>query len=85
MGAMDVAGAQVAPFQIAELIEHEQRMIAGTPEVPIVSCAFLVAMGRADEAIHVEDDHLRRMAVINLIDPHPVHVSQGVNVLIGGQ
>ena len=60
-------------------------MIAGAAEVAVVSCAFLVAMGRADGAIHVEDDHLRWMAVMNLVDPHPVHVGQGFNVLVGGQ
>ena len=32
-----------------------------------------------------ENDHLRRMAVMNLVDPHPVHVDQGFNVLVGGQ
>ena len=30
VGAMDIAGAQGASFQIAELVENEQRMIAGS-------------------------------------------------------
>jgi len=30
--AVDVAGSQNAPLQIAELIEHEQRMVAGAAE-----------------------------------------------------
>ena len=60
-------------------------MVAGTAEVTIVRCSLLFAMGRADAAVHVENDYLRRMAVMNLVDPHPVHVDQGFNVLVGGQ
>ena len=30
IGAVDIAGAQGASFQIAELVEDEQRMIAGS-------------------------------------------------------
>jgi hypothetical protein len=51
IAAMHVAGWQHAAFQIAELIEHEQRMITGVGEVPIVRAAFLRAMGLADAAI----------------------------------
>ena len=40
-------------------------MLAGTAEVTIVRCSLLFAMGRADAAVHVENDHLRRMAVMN--------------------
>ena len=54
-------------------------MLAGTAEVTIVRCSLLFAMGRADAAVHVENDHLLRMAVMNLVDPHPVHVDQGFN------
>ena len=32
IGAMHVAGPQRAPFDIAELVEHEQRVIAGAPK-----------------------------------------------------
>ena len=34
---MDVTGSQSASLDITELIEHEQRVIAGAPEMPIVS------------------------------------------------
>ena len=40
-------------------------MLAGTAEVTIVRCSLLFAMGRADGAVHVENDHLRRMAVLD--------------------
>src|ERR1700694_4208161 len=38
-GAVDVSRTQRAPLQIAELVEHEQRVIARTAEVPIVGTA----------------------------------------------
>src|ERR1700693_3486433 len=46
-GAVDVPRTQRAPLQIAELVEHKQRMIARTAEVAIVGTAFLVAVGFA--------------------------------------
>ena len=64
-----VARTQGAPFQIAELVEHEQRMIAGTSEVTVVGGSFLFAMGRADAAVPVEGDHLRRSTVVHPVDP----------------
>ena len=60
-------------------------MIAGAAEVTIVRRSLLFAMGRADAAVHVENDLRRRVPVMNLVDPHPVHVSQGFNVRVGGQ
>ena len=71
MGAMDVAGAQGAPLQIAKLVEHKQRMIAGTPEVPVVGRALLIAVGWAHTGIHVEDDHPRRVPRMHAVDPLP--------------
>ena len=60
-------------------------MIAGAPEVTIVRRSLLFAMGRADAAVHVKNDHLRWAAVMNPVDPRPVHVGQDFNVLIGRQ
>ncbi len=48
IGAVDVAGTQGTPFQIAELVEQEQGMVASAAEVSVVGRSFLVAMGRAD-------------------------------------
>ena len=42
-------------------------------------------MGWADAGIHVENDLRRRVPVMNLVDPHSVHVGQGFNVRVGGQ
>ena len=85
VGAMNIAGTQGTPFQITELVEQEKGMVAGAAEVTIVRRSLLFAMGRADAAVHVEDDHLRWAAVMNLVDPRPAHVGQDFNVRIGRQ
>src|SRR6516164_9302460 len=43
---MDVTRSQSAPLDIAELVEHEYRVIAGAAEMPVVGAAFLLAIGR---------------------------------------
>ena len=65
IGRVDVAGTQGAPFQITELVEQEQGMVASASEVSVVGCSLLVAVGRADARVHVEDDHLRWATVMN--------------------
>ena len=47
LSAVHVARTQRTPLQIAEFVEHEQRVITGAAEVPIVGAAFLLAIGRA--------------------------------------
>src|SRR3954452_8595578 len=44
IGTMDVAWSQRTPFDIAELVEHEQRVIAGAGEMTVVGAAFLFAI-----------------------------------------
>ena len=44
-----------------------------------------VAVGRADAAVHVENDLCRRVAVMNPVDPMPGKIGQGFNVRVGGQ
>ena len=51
MGAVHVARTQGATLQIAELVEHEQRVIARAAEVTVVGRALLVTVGRADGAV----------------------------------
>src|SRR5208282_3703040 len=43
---MDISGPQGTSLQIAELVEHEQRMITGAGKMPIIGAAFLCAVGR---------------------------------------
>ena len=40
VGAVHVAGPEGAPLDIAQLIEHEQRVIAGTAEMTVVGAAL---------------------------------------------
>jgi hypothetical protein len=69
VGAVDVAGTQRAPFQIAELVEQEQRMIAGALVMPVPAALFLFAVGWTDARIHVEQDASWRSAAVHAVDP----------------
>ena len=82
MRAVHVAGAQRATLQVAELVEHEQRMIAGAAEVAVVGRALLLAECRADGTVHVEHHAPRRIVVVNPVDPHPRQVRKGREVLV---
>jgi hypothetical protein len=66
---MYVAWPQDTPFDIAELVEHEQRVIEGTSEMAVISAAFLFAIGRAFARIHVEYDGLRPSPPVHFVDP----------------
>jgi hypothetical protein len=77
---VDVAGSQGAAFEIPELVEHEQRVIAGAAEVAVVSRAFLLAEGGADAGVDVEHDPLHGAATMNAVDPASGQVSQGRQV-----
>ena len=82
VGAVHVAGTKAAPLQIAELIEHEKRVTAGAAEMAVIGRAFLIAMGRADGAVHVEHDHSRQLPRMNPIDPNTRQVREGGEVLV---
>ncbi len=75
IGTVNVAGTQGTPFKVAELVKEEKGMIAGASEVSVVGRALLFAMGRADAAVHVEDNHLRRAAVVHPVDPNAGQVA----------
>ncbi len=57
-GAMHVARPQRASLQIPELVEHEERMVAGATEMPVPDAALLIAMRRAYARIQIEHDAL---------------------------
>ena len=42
-------------------------MLAGATEVAVVRRSLLFAMGWTDAAVHVENDHLWRAAVVNTV------------------
>ncbi len=60
-------------------------MVAGAAEVSVVGCALLVAVCRADAAVHVEDDHLRRATLMHTVDPLPGKIGKRGEVFLGGQ
>jgi hypothetical protein len=67
--AVDVARPQEAALQVAELVEQEQRVIAGAAEVAVPGRALLLPVGRALRAVQVEDDPVRRPARVHPVDP----------------
>ena len=83
--AMDVTGSQSAPLDIAELVEHEQRVIAGAAEMAVIGAVFLIALGRALARIHVEHDGLRRSPVVHLVDPLAGKIGESSKVLGSAQ
>ena len=59
-------------------------MIAGADEVSVVGRSLLVAVCRADAAVHVEDDPRRRATVMHTVDPLPGKLGQRGQALVGG-
>ena len=51
-----------------------QRVIAGAAEMAVIGRTFLITMGRADGAVHVEHHAPRRIVVVNPVDPRPRQV-----------
>ena len=84
-GAVDVTVTQGAPFQHAKLVEQEVRVVAGAVEMPVLGSTFLIVVGRADRAVHVQHDVLQPVAVMKPVDPLPVQVDQSLPVLGQGQ
>lgn len=84
-GAVDVAGTQGGAFQVAKLVEDEQRMVAGATEMAVVGGTFLLAVGGADTAVHVQHHHVGRAAGMNRVDPLPREIGQGGEVGFAGQ
>src|SRR6476620_8176992 len=78
---VDIATTQRTVFQIAELVEDEQRMIAGAIVMAVPDAVLLLAMGRADARIHVEHDATGRPAGMHKVDPLAGQVSESRKVL----
>jgi hypothetical protein len=64
-----VAGTQSTAFEVAKLVEHEQRVIAGAGVMAVPDAHLLLAVGRAHARIHVEDDASRQAAAVHKVDP----------------
>src|SRR3954465_6184299 len=81
IGAMDVARPQRTPFDITKLVEHEQRVIAGTSEMTVIGAAFLLAIGGAFARIHVEYDGLRPSPPAYSVNPLTGQIGERGKVL----
>src|SRR4051812_36034786 len=81
VGAVHVSRSQRTPLDIAELVEHEQRMIASTSEMPVVCATFLFAVGRALARIHVEYDGLRSPMWAHFVNPLTGKIDKSGEVL----
>jgi len=82
---MDVTGAQGTPLQIAQLVEHKQRMVAGTAEMAVVGASFLGTVSRALARIHIEHDDTRPTPLVHRVDPLPRQIGDGGEVLRSSQ
>jgi hypothetical protein len=66
---MHVAGPQKTALEIPELVEDEERVVARATEVTVPGRAFLLPVGRALRAVHVQDDAIRRATLVHPVDP----------------
>jgi hypothetical protein len=64
------------------MIEHEQRMIAGAPEMAVIGRAFLAAMDRANGTVHIQDDGLELLTSMHRVNPHARQIGKGSEVVI---
>src|SRR5262249_59375587 len=84
LGAATVAPAEQDALQVAELVEEEQRVIASAAEMAVVGRAFLMAVGLAHRAVHVQDELGELAVLMSLVDPLAGEVHQVLEVLFAG-
>jgi len=77
---VNVARSKRASLQIAELVEHEERMVARASEMAVPDALLLLAVGWADAGVHVEDDLVDRAGGANAIDPTSGEISESAKV-----
>src|SRR5665213_691973 len=56
IGTVNVARPKRASFEVAELFEHEERMVTGTAEMAVPGALLLLAMGRTLARVHIQHD-----------------------------
>jgi hypothetical protein len=82
VGAVNIARTKRAAFQITELVEHEEGMIAGAFIVAIPDAPLLVAVRRTHARIHVQDNASRRTAAMNPVYPLAGKIGECREVLL---
>jgi hypothetical protein len=73
---VDVAGTKRTSFQVTELVEHEERMVAGAGIVAVPDAILLFAVSRTDARIHVEHGTSRRTTTMDAVDPFAGEISE---------
>ena len=85
VGTVYVALAQQRPLKIAELVEAEQRMIAGAAKVAVVRRAFLGPVGLTDRTIQIQNQVANRFALPYAVNPFARQVRKGIDMLWSSQ
>lgn len=85
VSAVDVAMPQGTTFQHAELVEPDIRVITGAVEMAVPGGPFLIAMGGADRAGHVQHNIPQAIAIMKPVNPLPVQIGQRRPLLGKGQ
>jgi hypothetical protein len=80
-----VAETQQASLEVAESVEQAKRVITGAGKMAVLGGAFLRALGRADKAVHVENDAVPRLVIMNAANPGTAEIGEGFEVVLGRQ
>jgi len=79
---VDVARSQDRPLAVTEIVEEEERVIAGGFKMTVVGGALLVSVDRRLGTVYVQYHLLRLRERYGLGDPAAVEGGEGVDVLI---
>ena len=73
---MHIARPKFRTLHVAELVEYEERMEAGAAEVAVEGRTFLLAVGGAVGAVHVEDQRFESRTLMDPVSPVAREVGQ---------
>jgi len=85
VGAVDIAIAQGAALQHAELVKQEVRVVAGAIATSVPCGAFLIVVGGADRSVHIQQDILKPLPIVKAVNPLAIQIGQRLPVLGQGQ
>ncbi len=80
-----IATTEHDPFEVAELVEEEQRVVAGAFKVAVVGGALLLTVGLTDRTVPVQDELGALAVAVGLVDPLAGEIDQMLEVLRGAE
>jgi hypothetical protein len=83
--AVDIPFPEQGSLEVSIMVEAEEGMVAGAPEVAVVCRPFLPPVGLAHRAVHVQHDPRELPSFHDAIDPFPGEMSEGGLVLLRGE